>query len=341
MRILWTTNEPPLLHAPLVFLNPLAAWLRDQGVDIEIHRTASLRSPWAIYRAAREIGRKSRRFDIVHSQYGSACAVATVYGDHSPSMITVRGSDWNTYSASCHWLWAHTRLARALTRHAIPRASAVLAVSRRMMAELGRFAPGVPLHCVPTPIDLGKFRPADPHEIAGRSALGLPADPGRPWVLFNSLDLGNPVKRFGLAKESIKLARSEFGIHCELVLASGIPHDQIPALTRCCDVILSTSVAEGWPNCIKEALASGVPFVATDTSDLREIARVDPRCSVVDCQPRAIASAIARAISMRGTFDRHDLRRHVTSMQLPSIGGRIMEIYQSVIGKGLGCAISR
>jgi glycosyltransferase involved in cell wall biosynthesis len=339
MRILWTTNEPPsFLHAPLVFLNPLAAWLRGQGIDIELHRTGSLRSPWAIHRATREIGRKARSFDIVHAQYGSACAVATVRGARGPAMITVRGSDWNAYSASYHWLWAHTRVARELTRHAIPRASTVLAVSHRLVDELRRIAPGVPMHCVPTPIDLEKFRPADPHELARRSALGLPADPGRPWVLFNSLDLGNPVKRFRLAKESIELARSELGVQCELVLATGIPHEQIPALTRCCDVILSTSESEGWPNCIKEALASGVPFVATDTSDLRDIARIDPRCEVVDSHPRAIANAIARTISMRGTFDRDDLRRHVTSMQLPSIGSRMMEIYRSVIGRGTRCA---
>lgn len=192
MRILWTTNEPPLPNAPLVFLNPLADWLRGQGVEVELHRTGSLRSPWAIRRATREIAGRARTFDVVHAQYGSACAVATIAAASGPSMITLRGNDWNVHSSSGHWLWAHTRVARALSRHAIPRASAILAVSNRMMAEVRRFAPSVPLYCVPTPIDFEKFRPAELSELAERASLEVPAHPDRPWVLFNSLELSQP-----------------------------------------------------------------------------------------------------------------------------------------------------
>lgn len=122
------------------------------------------------------------------------------------------------------------------------------------------------------------------------------------------------------------------------MVASATPHQRIPLLTRCCDVILSTSESEGWPNCIKEALASGVPFVATDTSDLKDIAGVDPRCEVVDADPRTIARALARAISRRGMFDRNELRKHVASMQLHTTGARMIDIYREVIGGDGKCA---
>jgi glycosyltransferase involved in cell wall biosynthesis len=254
-------------------------------------------------------------------------------------MITVRGSDWNVYSASYHWPWVHTRVARALTRHAIRRATALLVVSNRMLDDVRRFAPGVSVHCIPTPIDFARFRPAAPQELAERATLGVQADHGLPWVLFNSLSIDNPVKRYHLAKEAIELARRDLGVMCELVLVSAMPNERIPLLTRCCDVILSTSESEGWPNCIKEALASGVPFVATDTSDLKEIARVDSRCEVVEANPRAIANALTRVISRVGTFDRNELRTHVASMQLPNIGARMVEIYRKVIGGDGGCAV--
>src|ERR1019366_1395830 len=84
----------------------------------------------------------------------------------------------------------------------------VLAVSRRMAEELGCFAPDAYLDTVPSPIDLDRFVPMD--RTHAREQLGEPAR-GEKWVLFNSLRLGDPIKRYGLAKEAFDIANARRG----------------------------------------------------------------------------------------------------------------------------------
>jgi len=327
MRVLWTTSEGVVPFAPLVFLTPLADWLSTQGVEVDIRRTSNLRSPWGIRRARRHISAVAHKFDVVHAQYGSACALATMGATDAPRLMTIRGNDWNLHSETCHWLWLHTRLARRFSRMAIGKADGVLAVSRRLVSELMALFPTQQVHYLPTPVDLHKFRPATDEERRNRSHFGRGANPDSCWILFNSLNPWDPIKRYRLARRAIEVAKSVLGLPVELILASDVNHDDIPALTRACDVILSTSESEGWPNCIKEALASGVPFIATDVSDLHGIASIDPRCTVVDPDPLAIARAISQAVERRNDPCSVTLRNHVQHMQVPSIGQRLLDIY--------------
>ena len=63
----------------------------------------------------------------------------------------------------------------------------------------------------------------------------------------------------------------------------------MPSVVSECDLILITSVYEGWPNCIKEALACNVPFIATDVSDLSEIAKRHSNCRIAEPNPESIS----------------------------------------------------
>jgi glycosyltransferase involved in cell wall biosynthesis len=334
MRVLWTTSERTVAPAPLVFLNPLASWLRNEGVDIHIHRTGSLRTPWGMRRESRLIQSAARGFDLVHAQYGSACALVTMRATDTPRLMTIRGNDWNLHSETFHWLWLHTRAARRFSRMAIPRADRVLAVSHRIAEELRSAFPARRILYLPTPVDFRKFRPATPEERSSRAALRAGADPGSFWVLFNALNPWDPIKRFQLARDAVRMAQSKLGLPVQLVLASSIPHDRIASLTRACDAILSTSESEGWPNCVKEALASNVPFIATDTSDLRRIAEADHRCQIVEANAHAIAQALARLVQADWRGHHDGLRDHVGHMQLPYVGHGLISTYQDLL-KGI------
>lgn len=326
MRVLWTHNFDPGVANKGVFVYTAAAGLRARGVEVELEFLGNLRSLRQLQRARKQVRRIARDFDLVHAQFGSACALATSAADGVPKVLTIRGSDWNVHSASRGFLYIHTRIAARLTRRSIGSYDCVLPVSQRIAAELTGLAPGASVTVLPSPIDLTRFMPRDKDEA--KALLGFP-NCREKWVLFNSLDLDNPIKRFELARRAFDLASARHG-GLRLRLATGLEHEAMPLFVAACDAILCTSDNEGWPNSVKEALACNVPFIATDVSDLAEIARIEPSCRVCPAEPQAIADNICE---MLAGPEPDDLRRHVQDMSVERVSERLVAAYQALLSR--------
>jgi glycosyltransferase involved in cell wall biosynthesis len=202
----------------------------------------------------------------------------------------------------------------------------VVSVSQRVAAELMRFAPDKLVTVLPSPLDLTRFVPLDRKEA--KNILGFPNCTEK-WILFNSLDLQNPIKRYGLAKQAFEIAKARHG-NLRLRLATDLPHDVLPLFVASCDLIVCTSENEGWPNSVKEALACNVPFVSTDVSDLRDIASIEPSCRICPPDPQVIADNIGDVLA--GPEPR-DLRKYVSGMGLDAAGDKLISIYGSVLAQ--------
>jgi glycosyltransferase involved in cell wall biosynthesis len=159
-----------------------------------------------------------------------------------------------------------------------------------------------------------------------KALLGYPDCPEK-WVLFNALSVKNPIKRCHLAKQAFEIDQARHG-SLQLRLATDLPHDMLPLFTASCDVIVCTSENEGWPNSVKEALACNVPFVSTDVSDLRDIARNEPSCRICPPDPRVIAENICDVL--KGPEPRN-LRQYVLDMSLDAIGEKLVSTYEAVL----------
>ena len=71
----------------------------------------------------------------------------------------------------------------------------------------------------------------------------------------------------------------------------------VPALLAAADVLVMTSVSEGSPVSIMEALAGGVPIVATDVGDVRSMIDGVPNCVVAPYDRDAFVSTIEALVS--------------------------------------------
>jgi teichuronic acid biosynthesis glycosyltransferase TuaC len=326
VRVLWTHNFDPQQPNSLVFINVAAAGLLARGVDLHLAYLGNLRSIGNLLAARKQVRQLTRGFDLVHAQYGSACALATAAVDGVPKVLSIRGNDWSVHDAAFGFHYFHTRLARVMTRSSIGSYDCVLAVSRRMSDEVSRFSPRSDVATLPSPIDLERFVPRDKAEA--RAVLGFPGSTEK-WILFNALNLQDPIKRFGMAREAFQLANARRG-DLRLRIATDLPHHMVPLFVAACDLVLCTSETEGWPNSVKEALACNVPFVSTDVSDLQEIARQESACRICPPDARAIADSICDVLALPG---HPDLRRYVSSMGLDRSTDRLVEIYESVLAR--------
>lgn len=302
-----------------------AEGLKAIGVDVQLEYLGNLRSPLNILKAQKHVKKISKEFDLVHAQYGSACAIVSSTVKGCTKVLSLRGSDWNVHT-SFGFLYWHTRLAKLMTRLAVERYDLVIPVSNRIALELKQNFPKVPSVALPSPIDVDRFVPVKKEQA--RALLGFPNNKEK-WVLFTSGNRNNPIKRYSLARQAVDLANAKLG-NVRMRVASGLPHSELPLFVAACDIILCVSENEGWPNSIKEALACNLPFVSTDVSDLRDIADKEPTCRICPPDAAALAENICDVLSIPRT---ENLRRHVIKMDVRTTSKRLLDLYIDLISR--------
>jgi glycosyltransferase involved in cell wall biosynthesis len=320
MRVLWTHNFNPLKLNAGCFMHTALRGLRDIGVDVQLEYLGNLRSPFEIMSSRKRIRALSRKFDVVHAQYGSACAWVTSGIRDKPLCVTLRGSDFNIAKNLGIMMEFHNHFARALTKSVLNKFSMVCAISHKMASELSDLGLNKKLIVMPSPIDLDLWKPKScEHQVNDSSRTKN--------VLFTSINIGNQNKRYSLCKQAIELASHQMG-DVRLKIATGIHHQDMPKFVATCDAVLCTSISEGWPNSVKEALACNVPFVATDVSDLAGIASREPSCRVCKPDPELLAKALCEVLQAPPPLN---LRRHVEHMDLKASSKRLSEIYKLMV----------
>lgn len=156
-------------------------------------------------------------------------------------------------------------------------ADAVVVFNRNVQETIERIAPGSRIEWIDNGVDTDFFRPAETAERSRlREQFGWDQ---RPRVLFG----GRAVAKKGpdVALEAARVGGGAFSL--AVVGAISVPESspnvervgllsrkRMAAALRCADALLMPSRGEGLPVTIQEALASGLPVVATDDPGYRD-----------------------------------------------------------------------
>jgi glycosyltransferase involved in cell wall biosynthesis len=206
-----------------------------------------------------------------------------------------------------------------LTRFAVSKADAVIMVSAHMAGHLG---PSQRMFVIPSGIDFDLFQTMPRGEA--RSQLGMPAE--ERLVLF----VGNPAqkrKRFALAQAAVAILNKH--LSARLVVAWGAPHTDIPKYMCAADALVCTSMQEGSPNVVKEALACDLPVVSVAVGDVEErIGRVEGCELCWNETPEAIADSLEKVLR-RGA--RVAGRVSVEHLSEHAITEQVIAVYRSVL----------
>ena len=326
LRVLMATSDWPLPGRPRTthFVKRQAEFLTAAGVDVDVFPFAAGKQLTNYVRAWREMRRRldTGGYDLVHAQFGQSGLLALP--KRIPLVVTLRGSDiLGIVSDTDGRRTVQGRLLQQLSRHVARQADAVILVSDHMREVINR---SDAVHVIPSGLDLKLFRPIPRDEA--RQHLGF--SPTKRLVLF----VGRPHqarKRFDLARQAVEVLNRT--MPAELVVAWGIHHVEIPYYLNACDALVFTSMQEGSPNAVKEALACDLPVVSVPVGDVAQRLLGIDGCELCpDESPAAIAAALERVLGRNARCAGRSAVAHLDETLLTQ---KVIAIYDSVLGRAI------
>lgn len=241
--------------------------------------------------------------DLIHAHYGLSGLLANLQRQ-VPVVTTYHGSDIND------------RKVRPLSRLSIHLSAFNIFVSRMILDIV---SPKDKFALIPCGINLEDYPEMDKNQARLRMHLSVTEK----YVLFSGA-FDNPVKNASLAKEAVSGLES-----VKLIELKGYSRTEVASLMYAADALLMTSLTEGSPQVIKEALACGCPIVSVDVGDVKEVTSGIDGCFIVERNPVLIANALKRAFEFSGKTEG---RRVIVEKGLSNdvIAESILKIYQRI-----------
>lgn len=250
--------------------------------------------------------------DLVHAHYGLSGLFANLQRK-VPVITTFHGSDVFLFKFNR----LLSRMANLLSRGSI-------VVNKKMGIILGNITK---IHVIPCGVDINLSYPLkinDTLEIRGM-------DFEKKNILFSSR-FDYYEKNYPLAKEVMAL----LGPAHNLVELRGYSREEVNQLMNYCDVAMMTSISEGSPMFIKEAMACNCPIVSTGVGDVNEVLGNSEGCYITSFDPVEIAGKVKLAIEFRKVFKYTKGRERIIELGLDSetVVGKIISVYNKVLKIG-------
>ena len=245
--------------------------------------------------------------DVIHAHYGLSGLFANLQR-RVPVVTTYHGSDIND------------KKVLPLSKMAIGLSAWNIFVSRK---TLERVHPKRKYTLLPCGVDLSEVQLTTRDKA--RQKMGL--DQHKHYVLFAGA-FDNTVKNAPLAKEAVALLSDK---QVEFVELKGYTRDEVTMLMCASNVLLMTSLNEGSPQVIKEALACGCPIVSVDVGDVKERVEGVGGCYVATSRAASeLGDELVEALAFEGkTRGREKII--ADGLDNERIAEQLLEIYNTVI----------
>jgi teichuronic acid biosynthesis glycosyltransferase TuaC len=259
-------------------------------------------------------------FDIVHGHYGQWALIARMQRT-TPTVASFLGTDLMGRVNACGDYSKKGTLVTSVSRWLCHRVDAVIVKSEGMKKAAKAIATDK-IFVIPNGVDFELFRPIPRTEA--RAALGWDQDSY--FVLFGN-DPKKPWKDFPLAQAAVERLHAS-GVTAELIVANGLPQTKLVQYLNASNVLILSSVTEGSPNIVKEAMACNVPVVSANVGDVYQVIGRTRGCSVCPRDPDVLAAALQEALRhVEPTTGRTDIAHLDRSV----VAKQVIAVYEKVI----------
>jgi len=262
------------------------------------------------YLFARKLVREEGGFDMVHAFFtlpGGFQALLLHAEFRLPYLVSLRGADVPGYSERFPVIYA---LTRPLVRLIWKQAAAVVSNSRGLMELAGKTSPHLEISIIPNGVDTGQFSPregASADEVVRILVVSrLTPRKGirfliRAIKILHDVHPGQKIELLiaggGDEEETLKTLAESEGVSDRVRFLGRVPHEELPAVYARADIFCLPSLNEGMSNTVLEAIASGLPVVATVTGGTEELVRDGENGYFVKMEsPEDLADKIGRLI---------------------------------------------
>ena len=283
-------------------------------------------------------------FDLIDAHYvfpdGLAGVLLGLYFK-KPVIVSARGSDINQY--------VQLPLIRRLVRYTLQKSDRLIAVCNALKQEMIKLnIPAEKVAVIPNGVDHIRFHPIS-KQIA-RQELNLPNKkiivsvgsliPRKGFDLlinavkileqqYDEKDLYLVIVGEGAVRQKLEQMISKLHLEDKIKLVGNIPHSDLFRWYSAADLFCLTSHREGWPNVIMEAMACGVPVVATDVWGVPEIIHSEDMGFLTKTNASEIAKKIS--FSLKKSWDRDKIVQYSAQNDWHHVALSVLHEFNSIL----------
>ena len=295
------------------------------------------------YLFARKLIRKEANFDLIHAFFSVPCGAMAFLlrlEFRLPYIVSLRGADVPGYSERFTVIYAFVRpLVRCIWKFA----AAVVANSRGLMELAKKTRPRQDIPVIPNGVNISEFSPSkeEPDDETVRILVVSRLTPRKGIrfliramkLLRGSLPERNTelmIAGGGDEEEALRTLAESEGASDQVRFLGRVPHEKLPDIYKQADIFCLPSLNEGMSNTVLEAIASGLPIVATVTGGTEELVTDGENGYFVEMEsPEDLAEKLGKLVVDPGIRVRMGAasRTRAESMSWHAVASRYREEY--------------
>jgi glycosyltransferase involved in cell wall biosynthesis len=241
--------------------------------------------------------------DLIHAHYSFSGIMAALVANKIPVVTSLMGSD---IEAKNYWLMVIRFYSKRIWK-----ATIVKSDSLKTKLDLNK------LEVLPNGVDLARFYPMDIQMCKEK----LNWHTIKKQVLFLA-DPARKEKNITLIEKACQILNRE---DIELKVVNNIAPADVSTFLNAADVVLLSSLWEGSPNIIKEAMACNRPIVSTPVGDVKELFDGVSGVFISSYDPTAYAEEILRALDFKESHGRERIQQ--LGLDSNSVSQKLLSIY--------------
>lgn len=223
---------------------------------------------------------KENNYDLIHIHYGISGMFLLFLSELSvPVVLTLHGGDIQKESKK----YIQVFLSKLITKK-VNIAITLNQYMDRLVKNLG-----CNTQIIPCSVNTELFNPIEPH---------TPISPNKPIRIIFSSTKKRAVKNYPLFSSVLDILRKDYNRDIDEVCLTGMTRKEVAECMQTGNLLLLTSVSEGSPQVIKEAMSCNLPIVSTNVGNVAWLLEGVRHAKVSNSfNPKELADLIVEVLS--------------------------------------------